>query len=148
QALSDYPDPAPALRKIEKRLVTYKRSDGVQLSFTLYLPPDFKPGEARPTVVWAYPQEFNDPSMAGQVVGSSDRFTMLGGISQLFFLLEGYVVLDGATMPVVGEPETANNTFLEQVVSSAQAAIDKAVEMGVTDRERVGVGGHSYGAFM
>lgn len=148
QQLTDYADPAPALRKIEKKLVTYKRPDGVQLSFTLYLPPDFKPGQPRPTVLWAYPQEFNDPSTAGQVVGSSDRFTTLGGISHLFFLLEGYVVLDAATMPVVGEPETANNTFLEQVVASAQSAIDKAVELGVTDRDRVGVGGHSYGAFM
>src|SRR5207237_1521688 len=72
----------------------------------------------------------------------------IDGISHLFFLTQGYAVLDGATMPVVGDPETANNTYVEQIVASAQAAIDKAVEMGVTDRRRVGVGGHSYGAFM
>jgi dipeptidyl aminopeptidase/acylaminoacyl peptidase len=99
-------------------------------------------------VVWAYPQEFNDPATAGQVSGSTNRFTMLDGISHLFFALQGYAVLDGATMPVVGSPETMNDTFLAQIVASAQAAIAKAGEMGVTDTNRVGVGGHSYGAFM
>jgi dipeptidyl aminopeptidase/acylaminoacyl peptidase len=148
KALTHIPDPTPQLRGIKKQLVTYKRPDGVQLSFTLYLPPDYQPGRRLPTVVWAYPREFNDPGTAGQVVGSPSRFTTITGPSHLFFLLQGYAILDGAAMPVVGDVETVNNTFLEQIVSSARAAIDKAVEMGVTDRNRVGVGGHSYGAFM
>ena len=117
-------------------------------SFTLYLPPDYKQGTRLPTVVWAYPLEFNDADTAGQISGSTDRFTTITGYSQLFFLLRGYAVLDNAAMPVVGDPETVNNTYLEQIVADAKAAIDKAVEMGVTDRDRVGVGGHSYGAFM
>lgn len=146
--LTSFPDHTPELRKIKKRLVTYKREDGVQLSFTLYLPPDYKEGTRLPTVVWAYPLEFTDQDVAGQVTGSIQRFTTIGGPSHLFFLLSGYAVLDNATMPVVGDPETVNNTFIEQIVLSAKAAIDKAVEMGVTDPERVGVGGHSYGAFM
>ncbi len=148
RALTHFPDPAPQLRKIKKELVRYKRADGVELSFTLYLPPDYKQGERRPAVVWAYPIEFADASVAGQVSGSPNRFTMFGGTSHLFFLLAGYVVLDGATMPVVGDPETVNNTYVQQISSSAQAAIDKAAEMGVIDPQRVGVGGHSYGAFM
>lgn len=148
QALTHYVDPAPQLRSIKKQLVRYKRPDGVQLSFTLYLPPDYKEGQRLPTIVWAYPLEFNDASTAGQVSGSPNRFTTISGISHLFLLTQGYAVLDGATMPVVGDPETMNNTYVEQIVASAKAAIDKAVEMGVTDRDRVGVGGHSYGAFM
>jgi dipeptidyl aminopeptidase/acylaminoacyl peptidase len=128
--------------------VIYNRPDGVKLSFTLYLPPDRKPGEALPTIVWAYPREYNDADTAGQVTGSTNRFTTINGISHLFLLTQGYAILDGATMPVVGDPETANNTYIEQIVASAAAAIDKAAEMGVTDRRRVGVGGHSYGAFM
>ena len=96
----------------------------------------------------ALPLEFTDPSTAGQVSGSTNRFTQMGGISHLFFLLQGYAVLDDATMPVVGDPLTVNDTFVKQIVDSAQAAIDKGVELGVVDRERVGVGGHSYGAFM
>ncbi|MBA3322726.1 MAG: S9 family peptidase, partial [Pyrinomonadaceae bacterium] len=146
--LTNFPDPTPQLRAIKKQLVTYKRADGVPLSFTLYLPPNYKEGTRLPTVVWAYPLEFNDASTAGQVSGSTQRFTSLNGPSHLFFLLHGYAVLDNATMPVVGDPEKVNDTYVEQIVSSAKAAIDKAVEMGVTDPERVGVGGHSYGAFM
>jgi dipeptidyl aminopeptidase/acylaminoacyl peptidase len=148
RALTQYPDPAPALRGITKRLVTYQRPDGVQLSFTLYLPPGSKEGTRLPTVVWAYPLEHSDPGTAGQVAGSAQRFTSISGMSHLFFLLEGYAILDNATMPVVGDPETVNNTYVEQIVASAKAAIDKAAELGVTDPARVGVGGHSYGAFM
>lgn len=146
--LTKFPDPMPQLRGIKKQLVTYKRADGVSCSFTLYLPPDYKEGTRLPTVVWAYPLEFNDASTAGQITGSTQRATSITGPSHLFFLLEGYAILDNATMPVVGSPETVNNTYVEQIVMSAKAAIDKAVEMGVTDPDRVGVGGHSYGAFM
>jgi len=146
--ITQFKDPTPELRKIQKRLVKYKRPDGVDLSFTLYLPPDYKEGERRPALVWAYPMEFTDPGTAGQVTSSPHSFSTPAGISHLFMLLKGYVILDDATMPVVGTPETVNNTFLEQVVASAKAAIDKADELGVIDPKRVAVGGHSYGAFM
>ena len=146
--ITNFKDPSPQLRGITKQLVTYKRPDGVDLSFTLYLPPGYKKGTRLPTVVWAYPLEFTDASTASQVTGSTNRFTQISGYSHLFFLLEGYAVLDNATMPIVGDPLTVNDTYVEQVVSSAKAAIDKAVELGVTDPDRVGVGGHSYGAFM
>jgi dipeptidyl aminopeptidase/acylaminoacyl peptidase len=148
EAITNFTDPTPQLRSIKKQLVTYKRADGVQLSFTLYLPPNYKEGVRLPTVMWAYPLEFNDPVTAGQVTGSTQRFTTISGPSHLFFLLEGYAILDNAAMPVIGDPETVNNTYVEQIVANAKAAIDKAVEMGVTDPDRVGVGGHSYGAFM
>jgi len=147
-ALTDVKDPAPQLRQVEKRLITYKRDDGVPLSFHLYLPPGYKPGTRLPTVVWAYPLEYNDADTAGQISGSTKRFTTITGMSHLFFLLAGYAILDGAAMPVIGDPETVNNTYLEQIIADAKAAIDKGVELGVTDRARVGVGGHSYGAFM
>ena len=148
QPLTDFPDPTPQLRGIRKQLVTYKRADGVDLSATLYLPANYKEGTRLPLVVWAYPREFSDPKTAGQVGGSPYRFTRIGGSSHLFFLTQGYAVMDSATMPVIGDPETMNDTFIEQIVASAAAAIDKAVEMGVADGDRVGVGGHSYGAFM
>jgi dipeptidyl aminopeptidase/acylaminoacyl peptidase len=148
KAITHFKDPTPQLRGITRRLVTYKRPDGVPLSFTLYLPPGYKPGTRLPTVVWAYPREFTDAGVAGQVSGSPNAFTTIAGSSHLFFVLHGYAVLDGAAMPVVGSAEKANDTFVDQVVASAKAAIDKAVELGVTDPERVGVGGHSYGAFM
>lgn len=146
--LTEFKDMAPQLRGITKQLVKYKRNDGVDLSFTLYLPPGYKKGTRLPALVWAYPLEFSSAATAGQVSGSTDRFTQIGGISHLFLLLQGYAILDNTTMPIVGDPETVNDTFVKQIVASAKAAIDKADDMGVIDPDRVGVGGHSYGAFM
>ena len=148
RALTHYADPTPQLRGIHKELVTYKRADGVPLSMTVYLPADYKEGERRPAVIWAYPREFTDAQVASEVTGSPNRFTEFTGLSSLWFLLDGYVVLDGPTMPVIGPPRTANDKYVEQIVASAKAAIDKAADMGIIDPHRVGVGGHSYGAFM
>ncbi|MEM7557743.1 MAG: prolyl oligopeptidase family serine peptidase [Planctomycetota bacterium] len=146
--LTDFPDPTPQIRGIKKQLVKYEREDGVPLSATLYLPADYKPGDRLPLLVWAYPREFNDARTAAQISGSPSQFTQMRGITHLTFLTQGYAIMNNATMPVIGDPETMNDTFIEQIVGAAQAAIDKAVDMGVADRNRVGVGGHSYGAFM
>jgi dipeptidyl aminopeptidase/acylaminoacyl peptidase len=148
KALTDFKDPAPELTAVKKELIKYKRADGVELSGTLYLPADYKPDTRLPAVVWAYPLEYSDRSTAGQVRGSANRFTFYRGISELFFVTQGYAVLDNATMPVVGDPKTVNDTFVQQIVANAKAAIQKLDEMGVGDPKRVGVGGHSYGAFM
>ncbi len=146
--LTDFKDPAPQLTGIRKERVTYKRADGLDLSGTLYLPPGYKEGTRLPVVVWAYPLEYDTADTAGQVRGSVNRFTFFRGTSQLFFVTQGYAVLDNAEMPVVGSPETVNDTFVQQIVSNAEAAIRKLDEIGVGDPKRVGVGGHSYGAFM
>ncbi|HEY1129348.1 MAG TPA: prolyl oligopeptidase family serine peptidase [Roseateles sp.] len=148
QVLTRNTDPAPQLRAIKRELVKFKRADGVELSFWLYLPPDFQPGDRRPTLVWAYPLEFTDASTAGQVSGSGSRFVTLAGASPVMMALDGYVVLMDATMPVVGDPKTVNNSFVEQITANAKAIIDKAAELGVSDPQQMVVGGHSYGAFM
>jgi dipeptidyl aminopeptidase/acylaminoacyl peptidase len=148
QVLTTYADPAPELRRVRKQLVTCQRADGVALSFTLYLPPGHRDGDRLPALLWAYPQEFTDSGVAGQVNGSSQRFTQVYGASPVLLALAGYAVLMDATMPVVGPPRTANDTYLEQVAAAAEAAIRKADAMGVVDPARVAVGGHSYGAFM
>ena len=148
RAITSFEDPAPQLTGIEKELVTYERADGVQLSGTLYLPPGYREGQHVPMVMWAYPREFVDPRLAGQVSGSVNRFTAIRGASHLLLLTQGFAIFDGPSMPIIGGGETANDTYVEQLVASAQAAVDKVVEMGVTDRDTIGVGGHSYGAFM
>ena len=148
RAITAFRDPHPQLSDVQKKLVTYKRKDGVQLSGTLYLPPSYKPGERLPMIVWAYPREFTSADTAGQVLGSPHTFTRVGGSSHLLLLTQGYAVFDNATMPIIGAGETANDTYVEQLVASAQAAVDYAVDAGIADRDRIGVGGHSYGAFM
>ena len=148
-ALTDMKDPAPQLTGIEKKRIRYTRADGIDLTGTLYLPPGYEEGTRLPSVVWAYPWEFKSARAAGQVRGSENRFTFYRGYSHLFFLTQRYAVLDGASMPVVGEgDEEPNDSFVEQLVMNAQAAVDKLVEIGVSDPDRIGIGGHSYGAFM
>ncbi len=147
-ALTDYRDPAPELTGVKREILTYQRADGVPLSGMLYLPPGYKKGTRLPVVIWAYPLEYSDPSTAGQVRAAPNAFVFYRGASPLFFLTQGYAVLMDATMPVVGDPETMNDTFVQQIVGAAKAAIDKLNALGVADPSRVLVSGHSYGAFM
>lgn len=146
--ITRFADPTPQLRKIEKRLVRYQRKDGVPLSFELHLPPGYREGTRLPTVLYAYPLEYSDPSTAGQVSGSVRRFSRISGASHLFFLLQGYAVLDATTMPMIGDPETTYDTFVPQLVADAEAAVAKAVEIGVADPRRIGIIGHSHGGLM
>ena len=148
RAITQFKDPAPQLSGVEKQFVTYERKDGVKLSGTLYLPPGYKKGERLPLLMWAYPREFTDSDTAGQVSGSPYRFTRVTGISHLFLLTQGYAIFDNPAMPIIGPGETANDNYVEQLVASAEAAVNKVVAMGVADRNRIGIGGHSYGAFM
>ncbi len=143
-----FKDPQPQVRGITSQYVTYKRKDGVTLSGTLYLPPDYQKGTKVPLIMWAYPREFGDADSASQVTGSPNKFTTISGYSHLFLLLSGYAIFDNPTMPIIGGGETANDHYVEQLIASAEAAIDQVVSMGVTDRDHIGVGGHSYGAFM
>jgi dipeptidyl aminopeptidase/acylaminoacyl peptidase len=139
-------DPTPVLRKIKKRLVTYRRKDGMDLSFTLYLPPDYQEGARVPAILNAYPLDYAEAATAGQITGSEQRFTKLNQYKLL--LLAGYAIIDRAAFPIVGDPKTAYDTYLEQLLQDAEAAVNKAVELGVVDPDRIGVTGHSHGALM
>jgi len=148
EPITRFEDPTPQLREVEKRIVRYEREDGVLLSFQLHLPPGYQEGTRLPTVLYAYPMEYSSAATAGQVRGSAQRFSRFYGPSHLFFLLRGYAVLDQTAMPMLGDPETTYDTFVPQLVADAEAAVAKAVEIGVTDPERIGVIGHSHGGLM
>jgi dipeptidyl aminopeptidase/acylaminoacyl peptidase len=145
-AITHMPDPTPEVRSIQKRLVKYKRADGLDLSFTLYTPPGYKEGTRVPTILYAYPLDYADPSKAGQVTGSQETFTRLRGYQLL--LLAGYAIIDDASFPIVGDPKKAYDSYLDQLVADAKAAVDEAVALGVADPNRIGVTGHSHGALM
>ncbi len=150
-ALTQFPDPAPQLAGMSRQLITYTRADGVQLSGTLYLPAGYDKDRdgPLPLVMWAYPAEFTDAAVAGQVVDTANRFVRPGGSSHLFLLTQGYAVLDDPSMPIIGrDGAEPNDTYIEQLSASAEAAVNAVVELGVADRDRIAIGGHSYGAFM
>jgi dipeptidyl aminopeptidase/acylaminoacyl peptidase len=146
-----FPHPTPELAGLQKELIRYKRTDGVDLNATLYLPPGYDP-EADgplPMLVWAYPREYRSADAAGQVRESPYRFDWIGWWSPTIWLTQGYAALDGPTMPIIGEgDEQPNDTYIQQLVASAAAAVDEVVRRGVTERGRIAIGGHSYGAFM
>ena len=150
-AVTDFPHPYPELADIQSEAIQYTRGDGVPLSATLYLPPgyDAERDGPLPAFVWAYPQEFKSADAAGQRTDSPYQFKRVSYWGAVPFVTRGYAVIDNASMPVVGEgDEEPNDTFREQLVANAQAAIDEGVRRGVVDRDRVAIGGHSYGAFM
>ncbi|HEY8051248.1 MAG TPA: prolyl oligopeptidase family serine peptidase [Steroidobacteraceae bacterium] len=139
-------DQTPVVRQIKKRLVSYKRADGLDLSFTLYTPPGYTQGTRVPTILYAYPLDYADASKAGQIAGSQQTFTRLR--QHRLLLLAGYALIDNASFPIVGDPKKAYDTYQEQLLADAKAAVDEAVLLGVADPDRIGVTGHSHGALM
>ena len=152
RALTEFKNPYPALEGITKEKIKYKRADGVDLTGDLYLPKGYDASKNGPLPVfmWAYPREFNSAADAAQVRGSKDRFTTISWGSPIFWVTQGYAVLDNAEMPIVSTSadKKPNDDFIQQLKMNAEAAINKLVELGVGDKARVAVGGHSYGAFM
>jgi dipeptidyl aminopeptidase/acylaminoacyl peptidase len=151
RALTKFPHPTPQLAGAKKELIRYKRADGIDLTATLYMPPGYDPARdgRLPVLMWAYPQEFKSASAAGQVTDSPYRFIRVNPMTPLPWLLRGYAIVDDPSLPIIGEGDREpNDTYVEQLVSGAQAIIDEVVRRGVGDRDRMAVGGHSYGAFM
>ena len=149
--LTRFKHPSPRLATVEKRLIQYQRGDGVSLSGMLYLPPGFREGvdPPLPLLMWAYPQSFKSVASAGQITDSPYRFARIGWASPLWALPLGYAVLDDPTFPIVGQGAVEpNDTYIAQLTAGAQAAVDEVVRLGVADRDRIAIGGHSYGAFM
>ena len=148
--VTNFTHPYPQMKGVYKEMITYKRHDGIDLSATLYLPPGRKPGDGPlPLLMWAYPREFKTAKAASQMVGSPHRFVRISPTSPLIMLSYGYAVLSGPTMPVIGEGDKEpNDTYIKQLVSSAQAAADEMVKRGITTPDQMAIGGHSYGAFM
>ena len=151
QPVTSFSNPYPQLEGIIKEKISYKRTDGVDLTGNLYLPKGYDKAKdgPLPTLIWAYPREFNSAADAAQIRGSKDRFTVISWSSPIFWVTQGYAVLDNAEMPIVAKDgKKPNDTFVEQLKLNAEAAVNKLSDLGVGDRKRMAVGGHSYGAFM
>lgn len=149
--VTSFAHPYESIKGIKKQLVTYKRKDGLNLSAVVYTPEGYDPAKngRLPVLMWAYPREYKSAADAAQVRGSKYTFTRLSWGSPIYWVTRGYAIMDQTEMPIVGEgDQEPNDFFIEQLVANAEAAIDHIVEMGIGDRNRIAVGGHSYGAFM
>ncbi len=148
-ALTTFENPFRSIQNVHKEVIKYKRDDGLELSGVLYLPTNYQEGKKYPMIMWAYPREYKDKSSAGQSTSNSNEFTYPYYGSMVYWVTRGYVVLDDASFPIVGEgDEQPNDTFIKQLVANGKAAIDAVDNLGYIDRNKVAVGGHSYGAFM
>lgn len=152
RAVTRFTNPYPQLEGVTKEKIKYQRADGVELTGDLYLPKNYQKEKdgPLPALIWAYPREFNSAADAAQIRGSKDHFISLIWASPIFYVTQGYAILDNAEMPIVSEGpgKKPNDNFVAQLQMNAEAAINKLVSMGVGDKNRMAVGGHSYGAFM
>ena len=151
RAITDFPHPYPDLEGAGRELIRYSRDDGVELTALLHTPPGYDPARdgRLPLLVWAYPREYKSAAAAAQVRDSPQRFSFVSWGSALYWLTQGYAVMENATMPIIGEGDREpNDRYVEQLVASGRAAVDEAVRRGVADPERTAIAGHSYGAFM
>ncbi len=149
--ITTFDNPFASIQNVHKEVIKYKRDDGLELSGTLYLPVGYNKTtkEKMPMILWAYPREFKDKSSASQSTSNPNKFTYPFWGSMLYWVTRGYVLLDGASFPIVGEgEEEPNDSFRKQLVANGKAAIDAVDALGYVDRDRVALGGHSYGAFM
>ena len=149
--ITSFSNPFKSIKDVYKEVIKYKRKDGVDLSGTLYLPAgyDRKIKEKLPLLIWAYPAEFKDKNSAGQNDKNPNEFTFPSYGSFIYYVTKGYAVLDDASFPIIGEDKTEpNDTFINQLVDDAEAAIKAVDDLGYINPKKVGVGGHSYGAFM
>lgn len=151
EQLTFFENPFKSLQNVHKEVITYPRDDGLDLTGTLYLPVGYDKDskEKKPMILWAYPREFKDKNSAAQNTQNPNQFIYPFWGSPIYWITKGYVILDDAAFPVIGEgEEQPNDSFREQLVANAKAAIDAVDALGYIDRNRVAVGGHSYGAFM
>ena len=151
QQITFFKNPFESIKDVYKEVINYEREDGIPLSGTLYLPAgyDLNKQEKLPMILWAYPREYKDASTAGQVTSSPHTFTSPSYGSPVFWVTLGYAVLYAAAFPIIGEGDKEpNDSFREQLVANGKAAIDAVDKLGYIDRNRIAVGGHSYGAFM
>ena len=149
--ITNFENPFLELQNVKKQVITYKRDDGLELSGVLYLPLEYdeEKKEKMPMILWAYPREYKDRQSASQSTNNSNEFTYPYYGSMIYWVTKGYVVLDDASFPIIGEgDEEPNDSFRKQLVANGKAAIDAVDKMGYIDRSKVAVGGHSYGAFM
>ena len=147
-AITNYPNPYPQLTELRTELVTYSRKDSIPLSGVLYYPVDYQPGKRYPLIINAYPDEFTDAATASQITQSDNRFPLFWGSSYKYLALKGFMILAHASIPIVGDPQTVNESFIDQTLGSVEAAIDYLDGRALINRNKVGIAGHSYGAFM
>jgi dipeptidyl aminopeptidase/acylaminoacyl peptidase len=149
--LTDNKDIAPDLTNAPKLRVPIERPDGFRFTVRVTLPPGYQQGTKLPALFWVYPSEYDTQESHDQPDRTYNRnaFTNYGTRSMEFFIREGYAVIEDAPdhLPIVGPTGKQNDNYVDDLRNDLAAVIDELDRRGVIDRQRLAIGGHSYGAF-
>jgi len=146
--LTNNRDYNPEITNAQRKTFTVTRADGFQFKVDVTLPQNWTPGQRLPALFWFYPREFTDQESYDRTLRTynRNRFPNLGVRSMEFMTLAGYAVV-APDAPIIGESGRMNDNYEHDLRNNLAATIDHLDREGVIDRERLGVGGHSYGAF-
>jgi dipeptidyl aminopeptidase/acylaminoacyl peptidase len=141
-------DYTPDISGAPRQRFTVERPDGFRFLVNVTLPPGYTPGERLPAMFWFYPREYEDQESYDERGRTYDKnaFPNFGTRSMQYMVRMGYAVVE-PDAPIVGEAGRMNNNYEHDLRNNLAAVIDELDEREIIDRKRLGLGGHSYGAF-
>ncbi|MCJ7579892.1 MAG: prolyl oligopeptidase family serine peptidase [Candidatus Aminicenantes bacterium] len=148
--LTNNRNPYPEFTDCRRENFEFTRRDGLKVRGTISLPSDYKPGTRLPGVFWTYPSEYSSnkeyetATLRSLNLNSFTRFSYRNASD--VWLSQGYALVE-PDIPIIGSGDTYNDNFIAHLVDSMYAAIRKVDELGYVDIDKLGHGGHSYGAF-
>jgi dipeptidyl aminopeptidase/acylaminoacyl peptidase len=146
--LTNNTDPMPEFTRAIRKRIRVTRSDSISFLVNLTLPADYREGTRLPAMLWLYPYEFTDQSGYDRTLRTENinRFPQGGPRTIEFLVLQGYAVANFSP-PVIGDQGRMNDNYVSDLQRNLIAVIDELDRQGYIDRTRLGIGGHSYGAF-
>ena len=146
--LTNNVDYSPELTRAIRKIIPVERVDGYKFFVNITLPPDYVQGTRLPAMFWFYPREFTDQQSYDRTrrTLNKTRFPSISTRDMDILTKLGYAVVE-PDAPIVGENGRMNDNYVSDLRNNLTAVIDTLVSHGYIDRNRIGIGGHSYGAF-
>jgi dipeptidyl aminopeptidase/acylaminoacyl peptidase len=143
-------DPFPEITGVKRVDFTFTRRDGLEIQGRISLPVGYQEGTRVPAMFWTYPSEYSSEKEYEEDAirdRNHNRFTHLSYLRWSdIWLSQGYALVH-PDVPIIDKGNTYNDNYVQHMVDSLYAAIRKVDQMGYIDVDRIGHGGHSYGAF-
>jgi len=148
QNLTNNVDPFPEVTAARRIDFEFERRDGLRVQGRVSLPTNYVEGQRVPAIFWTYPSEYEEAEEYEHDAIESRNKNAFTHMSWLrwsdLWLTQGYALVY-PDIPIVGE--NYNDTYIGNLVDAMYGAIRAVDGLGVIDIDRIGHGGHSYGAF-
>ncbi len=135
-----------------KRIQLTRQRDGIKFWVDLTLPADWKPGTRLPGIIWFYPREYTaqadyDRSRYTTNINKfPDTPALRPASSTKLWVTQGNAVIE-PDCPIMGSAGKMNDNYARDLAENLELTVNAMVDQGYIDRDHVGIGGHSYGAF-